>query len=720
MHDGDLLTDSRGAAWVLDAPLGRGLWGRCRVVRGEDGTFAVLKAPLIQADFGDRPDAASLADACRRAAAATAALYEARAASVYPSLLATVALPDGREGLLLRRYPATLESRLAGGMPLAEAIDVVLRTLHRIATASATEPFIHGDLRPSNILLDDEGHPVLADPLVAPIVPHLDALTAAAHPRTAYLPPEASGRPRPGWDTWASCAMLYRAAMLSGRPDHAGQAPLPLPREGLGRVALAEVQDASAGRLRAEKANRRFASRAVRALGRILNRGLSLEPAPSPPYRFEHAHELRDRLVEVDELIHPHLTHVGPLQLGPESRAGVFEGGQVVSLSVNVAATRGVDAEQDVVPGVALRDLDAPGGQRVKLSGSRFRVQSYPTGRYRFRFELLDVPPGRYEVEVAFGLRDAEGPSDAPLRTARRAFEVRPKPGYIPSSTPDDAAPTALPMRAARDLDAPPRAETTDEVPPVIADIPRPEPLGDVVAFPEPRRRVPRPVPPPPASESGAYRVQSAAHAPRPLRQPEAGETARNPVEATDTRGPALRQPVPTPALRPTPTVRVAPRADGVPVAVAPPLPAARLAAATSTAPASPPPGQVRARVPPPARSPARAAQDATTAPPVSMPGVPRVRVGAPPAGVAGPPSVPVADPSGVAGSFDDDLRDDPFDEGRDLPDYDAGWQRRFPAVQAAFDAIQQRVARDPYAFGFGLFAIVFVVALVMMYLLGG
>ena len=59
----DLLTDGRGASWVLDAVLGRGLWGRTWAVKGEDGRLAVLMAPLTAADLTRAPDPEKLAQA---------------------------------------------------------------------------------------------------------------------------------------------------------------------------------------------------------------------------------------------------------------------------------------------------------------------------------------------------------------------------------------------------------------------------------------------------------------------------------------------------------------------------------------------------------------------------------------------------------------------------------------------------------------------------------
>lgn len=713
MFDGDIFTDSRGASWVLDTPLGRGLWGRARVVRNEDGQHAVLKTPLNEADFGDHPEAAALADACRRAATETLKLYQGEGRSCHAKVLATVPLDEeGTLGLLLPRYPATLESRLSGGLPLAEAIDIILRTLHRLAMASASQPFAHGNLRPTNILLDDEGTPFLSDPLVAPLTPWLTQLTQAVPDRATYLPPErlsssvdASPHPpaSPMHDTWACCATLFRACMMAGRGEN--EASFEMPQEGLGRVLLATVRDAAAGRLRAEKINPRFSSRAVDALGRILNRGLSLPSQPSPPYRFERSADLRDRLVEVDELMHPQLTHVGVLQPGAESRLGVFEGGERVTFSVNIAATRGVQPEQDIVPGIAIVDLDSPDEERVALSSTRFRVHAYPTGRFQFRFELLDVPPGRYELRVAFGIRDAQDT----LSKVSRSFEVRPKPGYVPTrAEPTTSEVIPLPSGLHRSSAAP-----AERLPPPS---PRDPPAGKPAATSSP----------PPALTSTRPADEAPQEAPGSPAAPPVSEPAANtnvqplrphlvpPLDAFPTERPRTPRPVapprttsPGPDTSPNPSIAPGPSIARGGSGSAPVQPAVRV-------PTAAPPAATTREATPSVRLPPSTPKNVGAAAPEPPHGAPRIRLSPPPSGMTGPstataPRPPASEPVSHLPSdlgFADPLQDDLYDDGRDLPQYDGSVGSPLQAVRPLYDQLRAWVSRDPYTFILVLFVL--------------
>ncbi|MCB9664306.1 MAG: hypothetical protein H6732_09345 [Alphaproteobacteria bacterium] len=445
MQSGDILTDDAGRAWIVDAELGRGLWGRSWGLKGEDGTLAVLKVPHGVADFPQADEPERLARACATGAAELCAELEAARFPALPPLLGTIELPDDRVGLLVPRYLETLETRLAGHAPLSEVLDVVIRVCHRLSTGAATG-VIHGNLRPSNILLDATGTPVLGDPLVPALLGVRQALEAACRGRSPCHPPESR---RPGvrapasgtWDTWALALAVFRSAAEAGSAER-----IELPVDGLGRVGLAAIKDAAAARLAAEHANPRFAGRATSRLGAVLNRALSVEAEPSPPYRFTTTGELKDRLVEVDELIHPAVGSVSRPMLGAAAADGVFAGGEAVTFTVNVSTTSGVTAQEDLAVGVQLHDLDAGADGRVRIDNARFSVDRYPAGRWRFEFVLPDVPPGRYRVRVAFAVKDDR---EAPM-VAEGTFQVRPRPGYVPP--PDvDELPAPLTFSPRRD-----------------------------------------------------------------------------------------------------------------------------------------------------------------------------------------------------------------------------------------------------------------------------
>ncbi len=476
MQTGEVVTSARGdsgaTTWRIESELGRGLWGRSYAVVAADGTKGVLKAPLSIDDLAGVTDAGALAAACAAAADAFRRELESHRHAFLPRLLGAVTLPDGRPAIVTPRFAGTLETRLASGLPLSEAIDLVIRILHKLDTAAAVG-VAHGNLRPTNILLDPSDEIALADHLVPALVPVRAALEKAAT-RSVYLPPESTGTPRATWDTWSLCVALWRACSAPGMADD-GSRRLDLPTEGLGRVQLATLKDAAVARLRAEHVIARFATKATTRLGSTLERALSGPSTPSPPYRFDRVDELRTRLVEVHELIHPTVKNVSKVMLGTSARDNVFEGAGPAEFSVNVETSSGCAADEDVAVGLLLRDQDAPGDGRVRIHGSRFTVERYPSGRWRFNFTLPDVPPGRYQIRTAFSIKDARGEASV----SEGKFEVRPRPGYVPPAVPVDV-PQPIPM-------------TRPASPTYNSD----QDDGDVVEFGGARKSPPRPIAPP-------------------------------------------------------------------------------------------------------------------------------------------------------------------------------------------------------------------------------
>ncbi len=590
MHNGDILTDSRGASWILDGSLGRGLWGRSFALKGEDGTLAVLKVPLAAADLqrADHPEA--LAEACGLIAAATRNTYEERPAPFLPKLLGTVALPDGRQALVMPRYDASLAARLAGGVSLSDVLDLAVRCLHLLTTAK-TAGLVHGNLRPSNVFVDGSGNPVLSDPALPVLQSHRAALEAAAPDRASWLPPEAHGPVRAGWDTWALCLAVWRACSVPTAADDPQGRRDALPEDGVGRVALATLKDAAAARLKSEGANKRFAARAVAKLGAVLNRGLSPEHEPSPPYRFERAGELLERLVEVDELLHPRIESVTKALLGSSAKEGVFEGGERVSFTVHVGATNGVTAHDDLAVGLQLLDLDAKGEARVRIDGSRFTVNRFPAGKWRYQFELPDVPPGRYRIKVAFMVKDEVGEPEV----AEGTFEVRPRPGWVPpppaANAPSAAIPLPVTSRAApvddddddddqderppqqlvppKELRAVERVETPvvrfEPMPESVRSASRAMPIAPDPSFPGPATSPGRIAPRPPASvPMGEASPRFAPdYSNEPSTSPGLGAAQRSGAHAPPHPGvqaapPSMPRPSAAPPPRPAPPVRPA------------------------------------------------------------------------------------------------------------------------------------------------------------------
>ncbi|MEZ4239658.1 MAG: hypothetical protein R3F59_26590 [Myxococcota bacterium] len=508
----DRLTDSLDRQWVPGTVLGRGTWGRSRIVRDPQGRDAVLKEPLVESDFpADAPLPEEVLAACRTAARQQAELLSEGSEPYLPRLEATVDLGGGRIGLILPRYH-TLQRKLGRGVALGDVVALV----HRVANTLAEAGRVHGNLRPSNIVFGERDQPFLADVSTPAVSPHQVRLADLANVRH-WLPPEARNRAtvrQDAWamhDTWALCQILHAAVLTEPGTDER-PATLVLAEGGLDKVALATLKDAALAKLAAEGTNPRFRGRVTDRLGALLSRGLSASWEPSPPYRFSTARDLAERLAEILALLHPRGVAVGRLLLPASAADGVFQGGGELSFSVTVGCTQGISDHEDIVCGLQLVDLDATDDPRRPVEDTKIVVQVHPSGRLRFHLSLPAVPPGRYRVRVAFAVKD----SGHEPQVASGEFEVRPPPGYVPPRLEPERA--ALPFPGGSRPTAPeaatpaPRAERTD-----------------AAARPQDRAR-PSSVEPPP---DGPHLMplddpSSAAEAPsRPSQASQAAETPR-------------------------------------------------------------------------------------------------------------------------------------------------------------------------------------------------
>ncbi|MCB9676557.1 MAG: hypothetical protein H6737_15680 [Alphaproteobacteria bacterium] len=548
MKTGDIVTDSRAQAWTLTALLGEGVWSRTWLVKDDEGRQRALKVPYEATDLP--PASADKVQIMRKCATEQADLLASEAPLLIP-LEDSITLPTGATALLLPWFPTTLQRQLASGIPLTEALHVLLA----VTEGLAKHPRAHGNLRPSNILIDPHGDPVVMD-LATPSSQTLMAAHERAHPgRKPWAAPD-----RIAPDTWAICQALHAATMLE-EGESEGPAALPLAGTGgLDKVALATLRDRAVARLKLDGANSRFVIRTAERLSTILARGLSRDADPSPPYRFLKATDLAPRLREVVALTDPRIDSVGKLILSSNADGDVFSGPSAVGFTVSVAPTEGVNEAGDIVCGVRLTDLDAPGDGRVPLEDAQFAVDRHPSGRFRFEFNLPEVAPGRYAVRVAFSVKES---GQEPV-VAEGRFEVRPPAGYVPPQQPDagpapielkppalspfgsgfgdedddseeedEEAPTVMMTRSQFDFDdeSDPGAEIIDAFPRPLA----PTSPGTVIEDePEPAPR-PKPAPPRP--------VLSAVPTPPPS---DAGEPTEPSEPGSDVGTPAVAVPQPS------------------------------------------------------------------------------------------------------------------------------------------------------------------------------
>ena len=560
METGDSLTDGQGTTWTVGQQLGRGMWGVSWLVRNEHGVERVLKVPLGRDDFpADSPVPDSLIEACEACARQQADLLSQGELPFLPRLEDRFTTAEGRTAMLTPRYSASLASKISGAAPLGEVVRLVLEAAKQLDATKVR----HGNLRPTNILLNDRGEPVLTDLFTDAAFEVWSRLADLHGHRRSYLPPEAGRSPTPGWDAWAVCAMLYEAALTDTAVEDPRAGSTPLPTAGLDKVQVAALKDKALARLKQERANPRFSGKVADRLGAVLNRGLSEQPEPSPPYRFHDLAALQPRLAEIAALLHPHVETVGRVLPAAHAETGVFEGGRDVEFSVTVGCSDGVTAHEDLVCGVNVRDLDADGDGRIPVPDCRYTVTTHPSGRFRFDFVLPDLPPGRYAARIAFLIKDS---GDDPL-VAAGDFEVRPPPGYVPPA--EEPPPQPVPLPVTRKEPTPsvadenvPSGPGADIFPmPIAPSAPGTSP-GTSRPTEEPVRAVAAAVSAPVdtlESSPGPVAVPVAPSSPDALR-----------AEASPSAGPAVVAPVatgPAPISTPSPAISVPPPTGAAPAA---------------------------------------------------------------------------------------------------------------------------------------------------------
>jgi hypothetical protein len=540
MNTGDTVRDDHGSSYEVGRCLGRGSWSRTYTARhAETGQAVVIKVPLEASDF---PENDRLAAACRTIMAEQAKLSESGATPGLPKLLGRL---DGTPGVVFAHAGIPLAEVASQGRPTTDLLELADRALDALVAITKNAPF-HGNLTGANILVDDRGKVTLTDPITPTFRRHQAELYAGAATVTAHLAPELRGLESPlplsiQSDTWSLSLQLVRAITVG--QERFGS----LPVDGLDKPRRVALKDQLLNRLRKEPSNAAFHGRLAERLVSLLNRALSRETSPSPPYRFRDLGELKRRVAEVRSLVHPTILNIGRLNWSLRAGADSFQTDEEVKFTLNVGCSHGVEGRDEIATGIALFDNET--GDRIRDIVCAYSVDKHPSGRFRFVFKLTELRPGSFRVRVAFTIRDS---GDEPT-TSEGEFHVRPAPGYVPPRT----APSRSPIPLDRHGDEPVTQVTE---PGVVVEPPT------VVA--------PRLVRP----------GDSSSHRPRPGVDEEAPTVAVEPVLPTPIAPQRPRNLAPPP-----PSASARPSSPGVSQArhTTPPGPALRL---TSPPPAGDPP----------------------------------------------------------------------------------------------------------------------------------
>ena len=274
-----LTPGSQIGGYTIVAPLGSG--GMGTVYRAVDGGGEPVALKLLH------PHVASDAVVRARLMREVAALQRLRHGSVAAVLDAEA---DSTEAFLVTELVAgdTLTERVHASGPLdADELLLLAEGLRSALTAVHAAGVVHRDMKPSNVLLTDDG-PVLIDFGLAQGVDDDANLTTAGFVlgTPGYLAPELldGGEPGPATDLWGWAAVLAFAA--TGR-DPFGSRPVEavLARARAGEVDLLGVgpltRAALAGALRPAPADRTEPEEVVAALRTVATEG-ELPPGAVP------------------------------------------------------------------------------------------------------------------------------------------------------------------------------------------------------------------------------------------------------------------------------------------------------------------------------------------------------------------------------------------------------------------------------------------------------
>ncbi|MEX2202723.1 MAG: Stk1 family PASTA domain-containing Ser/Thr kinase [Actinomycetota bacterium] len=205
----------------VEQELGRG--GMAKVYRGQDTVLGrTVAIKILAPQFADDQD---FVHRFRREAQAAARISNQNLVSVFDT-----GSDDGVHFIVMEYVDGrTLADLIAGGGRILpeRAIEIAIDVCHALEAAHAQD-VIHRDIKPGNIMLDENGRVKVTDFGIARVISTSETIaqTAAVLGTASYLSPEqAQGQPVDGRsDLYSLGCVLFE--MVTGRPPFLGDSPV--------------------------------------------------------------------------------------------------------------------------------------------------------------------------------------------------------------------------------------------------------------------------------------------------------------------------------------------------------------------------------------------------------------------------------------------------------------------------------------------------------------
>ncbi len=393
----DFIRDANGATYRIGTLLGRGLFANTYTARSEDGADIVVKRSLGPQDFPE--DSSHLVKLSRAVMDEQWQLLSRRPSDYILAPTHHFISEDGRYCLVYPRNDHSIRQHIGQVRSYQE----LLRTLVRCVQALKRFPsglLPHGNIHPNNIFWDGKNIQFM-DPLT-PLLRLHHAEFLQAKGATVFTPPEyKSPRHKKGnWDAQIGNDTYALCLLLMGRLVKGSEAEVT--STGLSKLLTNNVEQ-SIQLLMQENpsSNPHFHKRVLRQSLRLIDRGLSVEPSPSPPYRFANLEDFQNRLQDIIDFSNPSVSKVGPILFGGPLGKGTFEIDDSIGFSCSIHTTPTLEDHDDITTGTILVDLDR-NGERVDGYELWVDVSRLNGGRLRFQFDIQGVPPGNYGLFIGF------------------------------------------------------------------------------------------------------------------------------------------------------------------------------------------------------------------------------------------------------------------------------------------------------------------------------